>query len=56
MTKYLFKNNATGSLAASISSLDVTLTLTVGEGSFFPLPVAGEAFRITVQSGTLFEI
>lgn len=56
MTTHLFTNNATGSLASDITALAVSLSLGVGEGALFPNPVSGESFRVTIFSGSLYEI
>lgn len=42
----LFANNAQGSLSASITALDNTLTLQTGEGAQFPSPTGGDFFRV----------
>lgn len=52
-TKYLFSNNATTTLAQSISATATVINVASGEGSLFPSPGSGEAFPITlVDSAT----
>jgi hypothetical protein len=48
MTLFVFGNNAQGNLAAGISSVATTLTLSPGEGSLFPTVGAGQQFAITL--------
>lgn len=56
MTTYLFKNNAVSTLAASMNLVDTTLTVGTGHGARFPSPAAAQAFVITVQDGSDYEI
>ena len=52
-TKYLFSNNATTTLAQSISATATVINVASGDGSLFPSPGSGEAFPITlVDSAT----
>jgi hypothetical protein len=45
---YKFTNNASATLAGSISSTTTTITLTAGMGAFFPSLVAGDYFYATL--------
>ena len=59
MTKFLFKNNASSTLRAQTPASGTgsnTFLLNVGDGSRFPSPGSGEAFRLTLQSGNQIEI
>ncbi len=57
MTKYLFTNNASSTLAANIGPTDTTLTVAAGEGTKFPAPGAGQQFNITViDTGGNYEV
>lgn len=58
-TTLLFANNATSTLAASISSTATTCTLATGTGSKFPSPTTGQGFLLTFNdaaTGLLNEI
>ncbi len=46
----LFKNNATATIASSLTTSDTTVVLSAGLGSLFPLPSGGSYFY-----GTLFD-
>lgn len=46
----LLKNNVQGFLATAISNLDNVLTLSLGNGSVFPSPGAGEYFYATIST------
>lgn len=54
--KYLFKNNASGTLSAAITSLATSLTLDVGQGVNFPNPTTNQGFIATLQVGSDIEI
>ena len=56
MSKYLFKNNASGTLAAEITAIATSIPLGVGAGAAFPNPGTGEAFIATLQVGADIEI
>lgn len=47
MTRYLYANNATTTLAQSVSATTTIINVASGEGDLFPNPGAGEAFAIT---------
>lgn len=47
-TEYLFANNATTTLAQSISATSTVLNVASGGGSLFPSPAAGQAFAVTL--------
>lgn len=52
-----FTNNASGTLASSITTASTTLTLTTGQGSLFPSLASGEYFYATlVDSSNNIEI
>ena len=52
-----FSNNASGTLASSITTSSTTITLTTGQGSLFPALAAGEFFYATlVDSSNNLEI
>jgi hypothetical protein len=52
-----FTNNASGTLASSITTASTTLTLTTGQGSLFPSLASGEYFFATlVDSSNNIEI
>lgn len=44
----LFKNNAVGSLAATLASGATSLTLGTGQGTYFPTPTGGDFFVATL--------
>ncbi len=44
----LFKNNATATIAATITNTDTTIVLAAGLGNTFPLPTAGNYFYATL--------
>ena len=50
MVEYIFKNNATGSLASAIGTSDISLALTAGDGANFPSP-SSQSFHIIVTEG-----
>lgn len=59
MTKFLFKNNSAATLSAELPAtggFSTTLRVNTGQGAYFPSPGAGEAFRLTIQSGNQIEI
>lgn len=56
MTKLLFRNNASGTLAADMTAIATTFTLGVGEGNGFPNPGSNQSFMITAQNGASIEI
>ncbi len=45
----LFSNNATSTLAATVSDTDTLLSVQPGHGARFPTPAAGEAFHVTLE-------
>lgn len=47
-TKYIFSNNASTTLAESVSATATVLNLASGKGSLFPSPTTDEAFPITL--------
>lgn len=47
-TEYLFSNNATTTLAQSISSTATVLNVASGDGELFPSPTSGQAFAVTL--------
>lgn len=47
-TEYLFSNNATTTLAQSISATATVLNVASGTGSMFPSPGQGQAFAVTL--------
>lgn len=47
-TEYLFSNNATTTLAQSVSSTATVLNVASGTGSMFPSPAQGQAFAVTL--------
>ena len=52
-----FTNNATATLAASISTSSTSLTVTTGQGALFPTLAAGDYFYATlVDSSNNIEI
>lgn len=57
--RFVFENNAITTLASSILAGATTCTLSVGSGSEFPSPTAGQQFAITfldAATGTINEI
>lgn len=48
----LFANNATSTLAGSITNVQTTAALAAGTGVLFPVPGAGQGFVLTLQSAT----
>lgn len=52
---YLFTNNATAALSASITNAQTNLTLLPGQGALFPNPSFGDSFFVTLDNnaGTL---
>lgn len=47
-TEYLFSNNATTTLAQSVSPTATVLNVASGDGSMFPNPGQGQAFAVTL--------
>lgn len=47
-TKYIFSNNASTTLAESVSATATVLNLASGKGDLFPSPTTDEAFPITL--------
>ena len=47
-TKYLFSNNATTTLAQSVSATATVLNVASGDGDLFPSPSSGQAFAVTL--------
>lgn len=47
-TEYLFSNNATTTLAQSVSATATVLNVASGDGSKFPSPSSGQAFAVTL--------
>lgn len=47
-TEYLFSNNATTTLAQSVSATATVLNVASGEGDLFPSPSSGQAFAVTL--------
>lgn len=56
MANRLFKNHATTTLAANISSGATSLTVATGDGAKFPSPSGSQFFLFTLESGTTREI
>lgn len=52
----LYTNNATTTLASSISNSATSLTVAIGDGAKFPNPTAGDFFYVTLTSGNTVEI
>ena len=50
--RYLFANRASARLATDITSTSTTIVVSPGEGSLFPSPGVGEAFRLTIVDVT----
>lgn len=48
MSKYVFSNRASTTLAAPITSTDTNIPLAVGTGQLFPSPASGEVFNVTI--------
>ena len=46
----IFANNAVSTLAASITSSALSCSVAAGDGNFFPLPVAGEYYLVTLTN------
>lgn len=46
---FLFTNNASALLAASISDVDTTISLEAGKGALFPSPTGSQEFRAALQ-------
>ncbi len=46
--KHLFKNNASGTLAAEITDSQTQIALQPGDGDNFPSPGVNEIFKLTV--------
>lgn len=55
MTTYLFTNNASATLASSITNVATTLTVSSGQGSLFPVPTGGAVFMATLTNAALQE-
>lgn len=51
-SQLLFANNATSTLAGAITNVQTTAQLAAGSGALFPVPAAGQAFVLTLQSAT----
>lgn len=49
MTYFVYANNATTTLASTISSSALTFTVATGTGNLFPNPAVGEEFYVTFQ-------
>lgn len=49
----ILKNNAFGTLSTALSSTDVSLVLTTGNGTSFPSLSSGEYFYATILNGTI---
>ena len=47
-TEYLFSNNATTTLAQSVSATATVLNVAEGTGALFPSPSSGQAFAVTL--------
>ena len=47
-TEYLFSNNATTTLAQSVSATATVLNVASGDGDLFPSPSSGQAFAVTL--------
>lgn len=47
-TEYLFSNNATTTLAQSVSATATVLNVASGDGALFPSPASGQAFAVTL--------
>lgn len=47
-TEYLFSNNATTTLAQSVSATATVLNVASGTGNLFPSPTSGQAFAVTL--------
>lgn len=47
-TEYLFSNNATTTLAQSVSATATVINVASGTGSLFPSPSSGQAFAVTL--------
>ena len=59
MTQFLFTNNASTTLASSLTSIATTLTVVSGSGAKFPNPGSGQQFALTLieaSNPNLFEI
>jgi hypothetical protein len=59
MSKILFANNATSTIAGSVSNVATTVNVSAGTGALFPSPGAGEYFVMTftdAATGLLNEI
>jgi len=52
MTEYLFSNNAKGQIETAIGTGDTLITLQSGEGTEFPTPAAGQAFRALIYNSS----
>lgn len=52
MAKFLFSNNASSLLATTISDVDVTLQVGVGDGALFPSPSAGDRAAIALVNAS----
>lgn len=52
MAAQLYANNAASTLAASITNVATSLTLTTGQGALFPSPTAGDFFLLTLTQAT----
>jgi hypothetical protein len=52
MATQLFANNASQKLAAAITNVATSLTVTSGSGSVFPSPTAGDWFLLTLVGTT----
>jgi hypothetical protein len=54
LSRRLYANNAKTTLAAAISPYDTTISVT--DGSKFPVPVAGEFFLVTLETANRIEV
>src|SRR5208282_1425832 len=50
MTIQVFSNNAQTTLANPISAVQTTIQVAAGTGALFPVPAAGQAFKVTLTS------
>ena len=48
MTILLFANQAQTTLALPVATTDTTITVAGGTGQYFPQPIAGQAFKLTL--------
>lgn len=59
MYTLLYANNAKTTLAAPVTSSQTSISVSPGTGGLFPLPTAGQAFKVTLvsaSSSTVYEI